>query len=142
QYEYDVFVSYSAEDGNWVWDQLAPRLEGEDNLKLCVHERDFAAGRLIIDNIVESIEDSRHALIVVSNNFARSDWCQFEMTLAQKHVLNELMEPLVIVLLEDIKIEYMSKTLKALLSTTTYLTWNEDPEVAAIFWEKLRRSLR
>ncbi|ESO86639.1 hypothetical protein LOTGIDRAFT_99628, partial [Lottia gigantea] len=114
------FVSYSAED-DWVLDDLVPQLEGNEGIKLCIHERDFQAGRLIIDNIVESIENSRRVLIILSNNFARSEWCQFEMTLAQKHVLNRAMEPLSVVLLEDIDSENMSNSLNALLKTTTYI---------------------
>ncbi|ESP00048.1 hypothetical protein LOTGIDRAFT_158275 [Lottia gigantea] len=140
QYLYDVFVSYSAAD-DWVLDDLVPHLERNVDMKLCIHERDFQAGRLIIDNIVESIENSRRVLIVLSNNFARSEWCQFEMTLAQKHVLNRAMEPLSVVLLEDIDSENMSNSLHALLKTTTYITWYNDIEYIHLFWDRLKNSL-
>ncbi|ESO87342.1 hypothetical protein LOTGIDRAFT_107312 [Lottia gigantea] len=137
---YDVFVSYSAED-DWVLDNLVPQLEGNEGMKLCIHERDFQPGRLIIDNIVESIENSRRVLIILSNNFARSEWCQFEMTLAQKHVLHQAMEPLCVVLLEDIDSENMSNSLHALLKTTTYITWYNDAENIHLFWDRLKNSL-
>ncbi|ESO87068.1 hypothetical protein LOTGIDRAFT_77937, partial [Lottia gigantea] len=134
---YDVFVSYSGEDSDWVLDKLVPNLEQDSNLKLCIHERDFQAGRLIIDNIVESIENSRRVLIILSNNFARSEWCQFEMTLAQKHVLNRATEPLIVVLLEDIDSENMSNALHALLKTTSYITWFDDIQQIQLFWDRL-----
>ncbi|ESO87222.1 hypothetical protein LOTGIDRAFT_107027 [Lottia gigantea] len=140
QYLYDVFVSYSAAD-DWVLDDLVPQLEGYEGMKLCIHERDFQAGRLIIDNIVESIENSRRVLIVLSNNFVQSEWCQFEMTLAQKHVLNRAIEPLSVVLLEDIDSENMSNSLHALLKTTTYITWYDDIEHIHLFWDRLKNSL-
>ena len=43
-YMYDVFISYSHEDHNWVTTQLIPELEMKNpKLKVCIHERDFKA---------------------------------------------------------------------------------------------------
>ena len=39
---YDVFISYSHEDKEWVTKQLIPHLEeNSPKLKVCIHERDF-----------------------------------------------------------------------------------------------------
>ena len=39
--------------------ELLPNMESStSNIKLCLHERDWLAGKLISDNIVESIECS------------------------------------------------------------------------------------
>ena len=39
---YDVFISYSHEDQEWVTKQLIPQLEeNSPKLKVCIHERDF-----------------------------------------------------------------------------------------------------
>ena len=44
-YLFDVFVSYSHEDHQWVTDQLIPELEQKNpKLKVCIHERDFKVG--------------------------------------------------------------------------------------------------
>ena len=45
------------DDNKWIMEKLLPNIESR-NLKLCLHERDWLAGRLISDNIVESIESS------------------------------------------------------------------------------------
>lgn len=40
-FQYHVFVSYSDNDRKWVLENLLPRLETYDDLKVCLHERDF-----------------------------------------------------------------------------------------------------
>jgi toll-like receptor 13 len=43
-------------------------------------------GKLIVDNIVENMKESRKVILVMSNAFARSEWCQFEVLLAQEDI--------------------------------------------------------
>ncbi|XP_055956135.1 toll-like receptor 13 isoform X1 [Patella vulgata] len=139
QFVYDVFVSYCVENSNWVFDNLVHNLEEDAHVKLCIHERDFLGGKLIIDNIIQHMENSRKILIILSNEFARSQWCQFEISLAQNLVLDMSIESIVVVFLEEIEAINMSKSLHALLKTTTYITWNGDVE--GIFWERLKASI-
>lgn len=40
-YMYDVFVSYSEQDRQWVLDELLPNLERTEDIAVCLHERDF-----------------------------------------------------------------------------------------------------
>src|SRR6218665_3976501 len=91
----DVFVGYSRSDSNWVITQLLPRLEQECNLRLCIHERDWLPGRDIAENILESIDNSRKTLLIVSNAFALSPWCHFELTMAQTRLMEEDRDSLV-----------------------------------------------
>ena len=60
---------------------LIPELEQKDNVprfKLCVHFRDFKPGRRVILNIREAITNSNAAIILLSQGFADSEWCQEE----------------------------------------------------------------
>ncbi|XP_055957643.1 toll-like receptor 2 [Patella vulgata] len=123
---HDAFVAYCVDDGDWVLHDLLPIVEEGENIKLCIHERDFLGGQLIIDNIVQHMENSRKVLVVLSNNFAKSKWCQFEMSLAQKLVIDRSIESIVVVLLQDIEAVNMSKSLNALLKTTTYIKWQDN----------------
>ncbi|XP_050401509.1 toll-like receptor 13 [Patella vulgata] len=136
---YDVFVAYCVEDSVWVRDNLVPILEEGENIKLCIHQRDFQGGRLIMDNIVQHMENSRKILVVLSNDFARSKWCQFEMSLAQKLVIDMSIESIVVVLLENIATVNMSESLNALLKSTTYIAWDDDE---GLFWEQIKRTLK
>ena len=45
--------------------------------------RNWLAGRSIARNIIDSIEKSRKTVLVLSNAFARSYWCELEMSMAQ-----------------------------------------------------------
>lgn len=41
KYNYNVFLSYSDRDREWVIENLLPRLESYGDVKVCLHERDF-----------------------------------------------------------------------------------------------------
>jgi hypothetical protein len=66
-------VLASVADRDWVIGELQPELEdGPEKYRLCLHERDFALGSIIANNIVESMKDSRTTLVVLSPHFVRS----------------------------------------------------------------------
>lgn len=80
---YDVFVSYSEKDRPWVLDELIPNIEKRTEINICLHERDFQVGMSILENIIQCMDKSRCLLLVVSESFLKSNWCAFEMHLAQ-----------------------------------------------------------
>ncbi|XP_078499443.1 uncharacterized protein LOC144754956 [Lissotriton helveticus] len=95
--KYHVFISFSSLDTSWVLD-LVGKLEAT-GLKVCYHGRDFVPGKLITENMVESIERSQKTLMVLSPDFVRSGWCLFEANLS---LLKDCMErkPIVPVMLK------------------------------------------
>uniref|UniRef100_A0A8C4Q626 Toll-like receptor 18 n=1 Tax=Eptatretus burgeri TaxID=7764 RepID=A0A8C4Q626_EPTBU len=108
QFQYDAFISYSNSDASWVYDELLPHLETHHCI--CVHERDFMPGCWIIDNIMNSLENSRKVLFVVSRSFVNSQWCNFELYFAhQRSPGNSL--------------PHRFCKLRKLLSRRTYLEW-------------------
>lgn len=80
---YDVFVSYSDKDRQWVLDEFIPNIEKRTQINICLHERDFQVGMSILENIIQCMDKSRCLLLVVSESFLKSNWCAFEMHLAQ-----------------------------------------------------------
>ena len=56
---------------------------------LFISNRNWIAGRSIASNIIESVERSRKTVIVVSKNFAKSHWCDMEMTMAQHKIFDD-----------------------------------------------------
>lgn len=80
---YDVFVSYSDKDRPWVLDEFIPNIEKRAEINICLHERDFQVGMSILENIINCMDNSRCLLLVVSEAFLKSNWCAFEMHLAQ-----------------------------------------------------------
>lgn len=136
---YDVFVSYCDADREWVLQHLMPSLENDNQLRVCLHERDFQPGYGILDNIVHCIDKSRSLILVVSKKSLKSQWCQFEMHLAQHKFIEASKEQLILVLMDDIPKGQRPRTLHYLMATRTFLQWDE--KTSAVFWKRLRKSL-
>jgi hypothetical protein len=139
-YKYDVFVSYDEEDGNWVRNVLKPEVEGRWGVKLCLHYRDFHPGKQILDNIECCVDDSHRIMFVFSPHFARSNWCQFELSLGLDHAMNRG-DHILVVLLSDVNAEELTATMAAILRSCTYLQWVERGPEEARFWNNLRAAL-
>ncbi|CAC5365549.1 TLR13 [Mytilus coruscus] len=80
---YDLFVSHSHKDAHWVLSRLVADLESaftDDDVVLrdCIADRDFEPGKFIFENIENSLIKSSKILLVITNNFVNSYWCQFE----------------------------------------------------------------
>ena len=138
-YAYDAFVAHNSNDASWVVRHLLPRLETEGRYRLCLHQRDWPIGREISENIAESIKASRKVIVVLSNNFAQSQWCRMELEMANHRRLSNWRNSLVLVLLESISPENQTATLRSLLTTQTYLEWDERRQER--FWRALRKAL-
>ncbi|KAL8611671.1 hypothetical protein ACOMHN_012894 [Nucella lapillus] len=139
-FEHDVFVSYASEDLPWVREQLVVQLEDELGLRLCIHERDFVPGKNIVDNIVQCVDGSKKILMVFSQHFVRSQWCQFELALCLSHVMDND-DALIIVCVDDVTSRQMSSAMMAVLKTTTYIQWREEEDAVASFWGRLSLGL-
>ena len=143
EFAYDAFVSYNHGDQHWVIERLLPALEYRGGIHLCLHDRDWLAGCAIADNIIESIESSRKTVLVLSNNFAKSEWCQLEMSMAQHKLLTTRKDVLVLVMKENIDDVHMSRNLRHLISTQTYLAWDaNDGEKQRLFWKALIKAIK
>lgn len=147
-FEYDAFVSYCNEDRNFVVKLVAMLENYRPFLKLCVYERDFQAGSIISETILECVAKSRKTLLVISDSYARSHWCRWETQLAEHHRLffeNEQGEyvddSLVLIKLGPVCESHVTPTLKYLLKTRIYLQWDPDPKKQHAFWERLRSTL-
>ena len=134
---YDVFISYSSLDSDWVIDQLVNPLEGMDPpYNLCLHERDFQVGIPICDNITKAIEGSKCTLVVVSRNWLESDWCQFEFRVAHCLATVEKKMRLLVILKEDIPDDKIEGDLRLYMKTFTYLH-----SANLLFWSRLLNDL-
>lgn len=140
---YDVFVSYSESNRDWVLDEFISNVEKRESINVCLHERDFQVGYGILENIVSCMDRSRCLLLLVSENFLLSQWCQFEMNLAQHRLLETRRDKLILVLLEDIPVRKQPRTLKYLMRTKTYIKWPAEgsKEEKNLFWKRLKKSI-
>ena len=81
-FKYDVFISYSHKDEEWVRNVLLPTLE-KQGLKVCIDYRDFIAGKPAIINMADASETSRHTLLVLSPRWDASEWTLYEGILSR-----------------------------------------------------------
>jgi len=143
-FTYDAFVVYSNEDSDWVLEELIPHFEDctdYQSFRLCVHERDFLPGEYIIGNIWSRMEDSRKVIMVISRNFARSNYCNYEIELARMLSVEKARNLLVPVMLENVKMEDMSDSLRWIVRKLTYIEWPQWQPDREEFWRKLRETV-
>ena len=72
EYLYDVFISCSQAEREWVDEWLLPRLE-QAGLRVAVDYRDFIVGMPRIDNIERAVNHSRHTIVVLTTNWLDSE---------------------------------------------------------------------
>ncbi|XP_050982051.1 toll-like receptor 4 isoform X2 [Labeo rohita] len=142
---YDAFVIFSSYDEVWVMNELMENLEnGVPPIQLCLHMRDFQAGKSIASNIIdEGIMGSRKIVVVVSQHFIESAWCRFEFELAQSRFMMERNANIIIIILEDVEEKKTKKVfgLHKHLKKNTYLKWSRDPLSNMRFWIRLRKAI-
>lgn len=135
--DYDAFIAYSEADATWVMHTLLPKLENGESCKLCLHHRDFTVGAAVTDNIFNSINNSYHTVLVVSNDFLKSDWCMLEFRTALHRSLQDKNRHLIVVIKDnDIRFDNVDPDFKNCISTHTYLKIGD-----LLFWDKLKYAI-
>jgi hypothetical protein len=79
EYVYDAFVSYGAEDAEWVFDWLIARLESR-GLNVCT-DRDFAVGVPTLTNLENAAGNSRYLVPVLTVAWAGDHLAEFTQLL-------------------------------------------------------------
>jgi len=134
--QFHAFVSYNhSEDFEWVENELLSVVEETWGLKLCIGHRNFEAGKPITENIVDAIDNSHRTILVITPAFVSSQWCDFEMHMA----LTKGRECIVIIYKEEVPVDDMSKTLRALMKSINYIEYSS--ESPTTFWKRLRKTL-
>ena len=92
--EYDVFLSYANQDSQYVEDILLSGLERpekteDQRYKCLIHNRDWAPGTPIPDQILQSVENSRRTVIVLSQHYLQSMWSNMEFQAAHVKTMEE-----------------------------------------------------
>ncbi|XP_052089707.1 toll-like receptor 3 [Mytilus californianus] len=140
-FEYNAFVVYCEADRDWVHTKFVQRVEKEEGLKLCIHHRDFEIGQPIIDNIDKFVEKSRKVVVIMSNDFAKSEWCQWEVDLVQEKRRRLGRDVFLLVMLKNIDSKHMTSHLQALLASGNHIKYSsgvgED-----LFWRAVVEGLK
>jgi len=92
--EYDAFISYSHHDAEFVEKTLYPGLATPSDsshapYKCCIHTLHWQVGRMIPDQIVESVANSRRTIIILSKGYIEAVWTKLEFRAAHKQALQD-----------------------------------------------------
>ncbi|RMX45502.1 hypothetical protein pdam_00008431 [Pocillopora damicornis] len=128
-FQYDVFISFSTLDYNWVRDNLTPVLESK-RINYCIHSRDFIVGKAIIENIADSIYNSRKVLAVISRNYLDSNFCREELEIAMHRSAEMADSSLLLIRLDGVDTKNLPKTLRR----RTFLDYSSNME--RVDWEE------
>ncbi len=140
---FDIFVSYSPKDEVFVREALAAELEQRGQYRLCLHHRDVASHAFVADTVVQATEASRRTLIVLSQNFLRSEWSRYDYKSGLHQALRsnggeQQRRKAIVVTLGDISPNSrdLDPDLRLYLKTGLVLNWGD-----RLFWQKLRYAL-
>ena len=114
-------------------EDLLPFLEAPQcGFHLCVHDRDFVPGATINKNITTAIKYSCRTILVLTPDFIKSGWCDFEFQAAHKRSIDDRSNFLVVVVLKEVDEKDLDETLKFYMKTNTYVSVNDK-----WFWQKM-----
>ena len=99
---FDVYVSYSSKDSDFVDQTLAPTLEhGSTAYRLCLHQRDFPPSASVYDTVSVATESSARVLVVLSRSYLDNEWPHVRIPL--RNSINNRDNKLILLLLDDIE---------------------------------------
>lgn len=84
RFRYDVFISYSHHNREWVHGWLLPQLKGA-GLKVCIDHESFEPGAPSVTEIERAVLQSRKTIAVLTPEYLEggSGWTEFENILVQ-----------------------------------------------------------
>ncbi|KAK3090094.1 hypothetical protein FSP39_009136 [Pinctada imbricata] len=140
-YEFDAFVSYAEKDADFVKTKMITKLETEYGCHLCLHERDFRVGEKIASNIISAIHNSNKTIVVLSPEYLKSNWCKYELHMANKEEHHQDRKVVVLLVLEQVKKRDLPAEVLEHYRTNTYIELPEHEENMGTFWDALRESI-
>ncbi|XP_040280916.1 toll-like receptor 8 [Bufo bufo] len=143
---YDAFITYDETDPavtDWVYNELCHQIEnkGKKSILLCLEERDWEPGKAVIDNIAQSINQSKKTIFVLTKKYVRSGKFRTAFYLAMQKLMDENMDVIVIVLLQPVLQNSQYLRLRKKICASSILEWPTNPHAEYFFWQKMKNVL-
>ncbi|XP_043556532.1 toll-like receptor 7 [Chiloscyllium plagiosum] len=143
---YSAFVAYDTHDllvTDWVLKELIIHLEetGDRRLCLCLEDRDWVPGRLVLENLSHSVHRSRKTIFVLTRPYIATGQFRTAFHMAHQRLLDEKLDVIVLVLLDKVWQRSRYLRLKKRLSRHSVLEWPRNPRAQPLFWQRLRSTL-
>ncbi|XP_071105170.1 toll-like receptor 4 [Haliotis cracherodii] len=141
-FTYDAFVSYADEDRGFVVEDMRNMLERHHGLRLCIHHRDFMVGEAITANIMNAVQSSRKTIVVLSSNFLKSEWCDYEVHMAKLESIHTGRDVLCVVWYAELPDNSsLSRDLQDEIQYGTYIRYPTAEDEKLAFWENLKAAI-
>ena len=106
----------------------------------------FQVGVTVIENIVDHLDRSRVAVLVLSPSFVRDSWCTFELHLAKTRMIEDDLDSAVVIVKGGGSIAEKNKTLQYVMQFWKCLQWpssegEEDEHERRTFFTRLNKSI-
>nr|CEF90218.1 TLR7 protein [Coregonus maraena] len=143
---YDAFVVYDKKDpevSEWVLKELLVQLEdrGDHPLQLCLEERDWIPGCPLIDNLSQSIHQSKRTVFILTNKFIKSGDFKTAFYMAHQRLMDERDDVIVLIFLEKVPSHSKYLRLRKRLYRRSVMEWPTNPQAQQYFWFSLRSVL-
>lgn len=143
---YDAFVSYDTSDplvSEWVLTHLCAQLEetGDKSSPICLEERDWTPGVPVLDNLTQSIYQSRKTVFVLTESYVKSGNFRMAVYLAHQRLLDDNEDVIVLLLLEPVLQDSHFLRLRRRLCSRSILEWPKTPAAEPWFWQCLRNAI-
>ncbi|XP_045854065.1 toll-like receptor 3 [Meles meles] len=145
QFEYAAYIIHAYKDQDWVWEHFSPMEEKDRTLKFCLEERDFEAGVLELESIVNSIKRSRKTIFVITQNLLKDPLCKrFKVHQAVQQAIEQNLDSIILIFLEEIPDYKLNHTLclrRGMFKSHCILNWPVQKERVNAFHHKLQVAL-
>ncbi|KAL3848378.1 hypothetical protein ACJMK2_019238 [Sinanodonta woodiana] len=108
-FQYDLYVAYSDKDASWVRNEIWRELGQERGIKLYIRDKSVAPGVAKCDSIINNMYDSRQVLLV-----------------AQGRAVHTGPNWMIPIILGDLQIRHVTKSIRVLLTQNNVITWSEE----------------
>lgn len=145
QFDYVAYIIHAYEDRDWVWENFSPMEEQDQTLRFCLEERDFQAGVLELEAIVNSIKRSRKTIFVVTQHLLKDPLCRrFKVHQAVQKAIEQNLDSIILIFLEEIpdyKLNHALCLRRGMFKSHCILNWPVQKERKNAFHHKLQVAL-
>ncbi|XP_078264974.1 toll-like receptor 7 [Rhinoraja longicauda] len=144
--EYGAFVAYDTQDNavaDWILNELIVNLEerGERRFSLCLEERDWVPGKLVMDNLSQSIHQSRKTIFILTGCYVSTVIFRTAFHMAHQRLLDDKVDVIILVFLERVLQRSKYVRLRKRLCRNSVLVWPCNRRAQPLFWQRLRNAL-
>ena len=134
---FDAFITYSPKDDVFAREIIANELEQCDEpYRTCLYHRDLPGNQFVADTICQATEVSRRTVLVLSDNFLKSEWSRYDYKSGLHQALRAGRKKLIVVVLGDLDSRELDPDLRLYMKNSVVIHWGEK-----LFWERLRFAL-